>query len=54
MIFKESIISIIDNSGCKRVQCIKVLGQDATGYPGSILVVTIKKAIPKKFRKKKK
>lgn len=54
MIFKESKLTVIDNSGAKRALCICVLGQSKIAYPGSILVTTIKKAIPKKFKKKKK
>jgi len=54
MIFKESYVAIIDNSGAKQVQCINVLGQGKIAYPGFTLVTTIKEAIPKKFKKKKK
>jgi len=45
---------MIDNSGAKVAQSICVLGQKKIGYPGSIIVTTLKKAIPKKFKKKKK
>lgn len=54
MIFKESKVTVIDNSGAKRAQCICVLGQAKIATPGNVLVTTIKRAIPKKFKKKKK
>jgi large subunit ribosomal protein L14 len=53
LIFKESLLHIADNSGAKRVLCIKVLNKPI-GYPGVILISAIKYAIPKKFRNKKK
>jgi len=57
MIFKESILRVLDNSGAKRVLCIRVLrGNPAhgVGFPGARCVTTIKYAVPKKFRTKKK
>lgn len=54
MIIKESKVAVIDNSGAKRAKCIGILGQLKIGFPGSILITTIKKAIPKRFKKKKK
>jgi len=55
MIFKESRLSILDNSGVKEALCIRVLTNNPSfGIPGMQLTVTIKKAIPKKFRKKRK
>jgi len=53
MIFKETSIGFGDNSGAKRALCIKVLSKPI-GYPGAILIVTLKHAVPKKFRSKKK
>jgi len=54
LIFQETKLKTIDNSGAKEVQCIKVLNKENIGYPGDVLVVTIKYAIPKKFRSKRK
>jgi large subunit ribosomal protein L14 len=58
MIFKETRLSVIDNSGAKQVLCIKVLtnetGSKHVGYANSILITTIKHAVAKKFRSKKK
>jgi len=45
MIQKETRLPCIDNSGAKKVACIKVLGKKY-GYPGAILVTSIKKVIP--------
>jgi len=52
MIFQESQLSVLDNSGAKRVLCIKVL-RHIRGYVGALLITTIKRAIHKKVRKKK-
>jgi len=52
MIYKESQIPIIDNSGAKRVLCIKPLGHPI-GYVGARLMVTIKRAVHKRVKKKK-
>jgi len=54
MIFKESVLKSVDNSGVKKVKCIKVLGKYPFANPGSILVVSIKHVILKKTKKKKK
>jgi len=53
MLFKESVINIIDNSGAKKILCIKVINKPIA-YPGAIIIGSIKQAIPKKFRNKKK
>jgi len=52
MIFQESLLSVLDNSGAKRVLCIKVLGYKKK-HSGSLLVTTVKRAIHKHVRKKK-
>jgi|YelNatPaOPRAMG01_1025707.scaffolds.fasta_scaffold364709_1 large subunit ribosomal protein L14 len=52
MISQETKFPIVDNSGAKRVLCIKVLRQKI-GYPGSICVVTVKKAKLRKTKRKK-
>jgi len=49
MVFKETKLTVVDNSGARKVLCIKVL-RGSVGYPGAILVGVIKKAITKKFR----
>jgi len=54
LIFKESLLSLIDNSGVKSALCICVLNHNRVATPGTVLVTTIKVAIPKKFKKKKK
>jgi len=48
MIQMQSMLNVADNSGAKRVQCIKVLGGSKRRYAtlGDIITVTIKEAIP--------
>ena len=45
----QSNLEVADNSGAKRVQCIKVLGGAKRKYAsvGDVIVVTIKEAIPR-------
>ena len=54
MIQNETNLSIADNSGAKRVQCIKVLGGSKRRFAsiGDIIVVSIKDAIPRAKVKK--
>ena len=49
MIQVETNLEIADNSGARRVQCIKVLGGSKRRYAsvGDVIVVTIKEAIPR-------
>jgi large subunit ribosomal protein L14 len=49
MISVESNLEVADNSGAKRVQCIKVLGgsKRKTASVGDIIVVAIQDAIPR-------
>ena len=49
MIQMQTNLSVADNSGARRVQCIKVLGGAGRRYAsvGDIIVVSIKEAIPK-------
>lgn len=49
MIQTESVLSAADNSGARRVQCIKVLGGSHRRYArvGDIIKVTVKDAIPR-------
>ena len=49
MIQVESNLDVADNSGARRVQCIRVLGGTGrrTASVGDIIVVTVKEAIPR-------
>ena len=49
MIQMETTLDVADNSGAKRVQCIKVLGGSKRKYAtvGDIIVVSIRDAIPR-------
>jgi large subunit ribosomal protein L14 len=49
MISAESNLDVADNSGARRVMCIKVLGgsKRKTASVGDIIVVSIKEAIPR-------
>ena len=49
MIQVETNLEIADNSGARRVQCIKVLGGSKRKYAsvGDIIVVSVKEAIPR-------
>ena len=49
MIQVETNLEVADNSGARRVQCIKVLGGSKRRYAsvGDVVVVTIKEAIPR-------
>jgi len=48
MVQAESILDVADNSGARKVLCIKVLGGSKRRYasPGDIIVVSVKEAIP--------
>ena len=47
MIQMRSILEVADNSGAKRVQCIKVLGGSRRRYAelGDVIVVSVKEAV---------
>ena len=49
MIQQETNLEVADNSGARRVQCIKVLGGSKRRYAsiGDVIVVSIKEAIPR-------
>jgi len=49
MIQTESMLDVADNSGARRVQCIKVLGGSHRRYAhiGDVIKVTVKEAIPR-------
>ncbi|MCK5087271.1 MAG: 50S ribosomal protein L14 [Melioribacteraceae bacterium] len=48
MIQAETNLTVADNSGAKKVRCIKVLGGSGRKYAslGDLIVVTVKAAIP--------
>ncbi len=49
MIQTQSVLEVADNSGAKKVMCIKVLGGSKRRYAGigDIIKVTVKEAIPR-------
>ena len=49
MIQMQSNLGVADNSGARRVQCIKVLGGAKRKYAsvGDIIIVSVKEAIPR-------
>ena len=49
MIQTESLVDVADNSGAKKVMCIKVLGGSKRRYAGvgDLIKVTVKEAIPR-------
>lgn len=54
MIQPRSILEVADNSGAKKVQCIRVMGGSHRKYArmGDIVVVSIKEALPESNVKK--
>ena len=54
MIRQESYLEVADNSGARRIQCIRVLGtgQQFVGSIGDIIVASVKDAIPRAGIKK--
>lgn len=55
MIQAESLLNVADNSGARRVLCVKVLGGTRRRYAsiGDIVVVSVKEALPNSRVKKK-
>ena len=49
MIQMQTNLDVADNSGARRVQCIKVLGGSKRRYAsvGDVIVVSVKEAIPR-------
>ena len=49
MIHNETNLEVADNSGARRVQCIKVLGGSKRKFAsvGDIIIVSVKEAIPR-------
>src|SRR3954464_11714999 len=54
MIQMTSVLDVADNSGAKKVFCIKVLGGSKRKYAsiGDVIVVSIKEALPNSKAKK--
>ena len=48
MIQVETFLDVADNTGARRVQCIKVLGGTRRRYAtvGDVIVVAVKEAVP--------
>lgn len=55
MIQMQTVLDAADNSGAKRVQCIKVLGGSKRRYAaiGDVIKVSVKDAIPRGKVKKR-
>ena len=49
MIQMQSNLLVADNSGAKKIQCIKVLGGSKRRFAsvGDVIVITVKDAIPR-------
>ncbi|MCS5709384.1 50S ribosomal protein L14 [Candidatus Berkiella cookevillensis] len=49
MIQMQSVLDVADNSGARRVMCIKVLGGSKRRYAGigDVIRITVKEAIPR-------
>ena len=49
MIIPESNLEVADNSGARRVQCIRIIGGSKRRWAtvGDVIVVTVKEAIPR-------
>jgi large subunit ribosomal protein L14 len=54
MIQMQTILNVADNSGAKKVACIKVLGGSKRRYAsiGDVIVVSVKQALPNSKVKK--
>jgi len=54
MIQTQSMLNVADNSGAKKIMCIKVLGGSRKRYAGvgDIIVVSVKEALPNSKVKK--
>jgi large subunit ribosomal protein L14 len=48
VIQQETYLDVADNSGAKRIQCIRVLGtgQQFVGHVGDVIVAAVKDALP--------
>ena len=53
MIQQETYLTVADNSGAKRIQCIRVLGSNRRyAHVGDVIVATVKDALPNMAVKK--
>lgn len=54
MIQQETVLNVADNSGAKKLMCIRVLGGSKRRYAsvGDIIVVSVKEAVPRSKVKK--
>jgi large subunit ribosomal protein L14 len=54
MIQEETNLTVADNSGAKKIRCIRVLGGSGRRYAsvGDLIVVTVKSAVPNSAVKK--
>ena len=54
MIQMQTVLNVADNSGAKKVACVKVLGGSKRRYAGvgDVIVVSVKEAIPNSKVKK--
>jgi len=54
MVQSETVLDVADNSGARRVLCIKVLGGSRRKYAslGDVIVVSVKEAVPNSKVKK--
>jgi len=54
MVFNQTLLKCIDNSGALTVKCLKILGKSskARGFPGDYIIVSIKTYKPNKKVKK--
>jgi len=53
MIQQETYLTVADNRGAKRLQCIRVLGSNRRyAHVGEVIVATVKDALPKMRVKK--
>ncbi len=55
MIQAETMLNVADNSGAKKVQCIKIIGGSKRKYAtiGDVIVISVKEALPNSNVKKK-
>ena len=55
MIQMQTILDVADNSGAKKIQCIKIIGGSKRRYAsiGDVVVASVKSALPKAAVKKK-
>ena len=54
MVYNQTLLKCIDNSGALTVKCLKILGKSskAKGFPGDYVIVSIKTYKPHKKVKK--